>query len=91
MELATRAVRDLRRIDAPERRRIVATLEALPAANADIKPLAGQFPWQRLRVGDWRVRFRPLTDAEAAAVGGPGPLVARVVNRRDLLRAVREL
>jgi len=44
----------------------------------------------RLRVGDWRVLYRPLSEAEASD-GGSGLLVARVVNRRDLLLAARTL
>lgn len=54
IELARRAVRDLRRIDGPVRRRI-------------------------------HQAFVDLAD------GIPGLLVARVVNRRDLLRAVHTL
>lgn len=92
IELATRAVRDVRRLDGPVRRRVRDALEelAIGAENADVKALAGQAPWLRLRVGDWRVIYRPLTEAEAAN-GGAGVLIARVVNRRDLLRAVRTL
>jgi mRNA-degrading endonuclease RelE of RelBE toxin-antitoxin system len=92
VELAARAMRDLRRIDGRERRRIRQALDELASgtANADIKALAGAAPWLRLRAGDWRVLYRPLTETEAVQ-GGPGFLVARVVNRRDLLRAVRTL
>lgn len=92
VELSARAMRDLRRIDGHERRRIRQALDELVsgAENADVKALAGQAPWLRLRAGDWRVLYRPLTEAEADQ-GGPGFLVARVVNRRDLLRAVRTL
>jgi mRNA interferase RelE/StbE len=92
IELATRAVRDLRRVDPAARRRIRQALDELAsgADNLDVKALAGAAPWLRLRVGDWRVVYRPLTRPEAAH-GGPGLLVARVVNRRDLLRAMRAL
>lgn len=88
IELAARTVRDLRRIDSAERRRIRQALDELAAGaeNADVKALAGTAPWLRLRVGDWRVLYRPLSEDE-----GTGLLVARVVNRRDLLRAVRAL
>lgn len=91
IELATRAVKDLRRLDRPDRDRVRDALQQLAAGaeNLDIKALTGSAPWLRLRVGDWRVLYRPLTDAEAH--GGPGLLVARVVNRRDLLRAVGTL
>lgn len=92
VELAQRAVRDLRKMDGAQRRRVRAALEALAvgAENLDVKALAGQAPWLRLRVGDWRVLYRPLS-AEEAAAGGPGWLVARVVDRRDLERSVRSL
>ena len=91
IELATRAAKDLRRLDRPDRERIRDALQQLAAGaeNLDIKTLAGSAPWLRLRVGDWRVLYRPLTDADAPE--GPGLLVARVVNRRDLLRAVGNL
>lgn len=92
IELSTRAARDIKRIDAPERRRIRAALHELAAGeeNLDIKALTGQQPWLRLRAGDWRVLYRPYSPAEQAE-HGPGLLVARVVNRRDLLKAVRTL
>src|SRR3954451_24021372 len=92
LELARRAVRDLRKMDGPHRRRVRDALEALAAGaeNLDVKALVGRAPWLRLRVGDWRVLYRPLSDEEAAA-GGPGWLVARVVDRRDLERSVRSL
>jgi len=92
VELAARAVRDLRRIDPQERRRIRQSLDDLAAGaeNLDVKALAGAAPWLRLRAGDRRVLYRPLTEHDAAS-GGPGFLVARVVNRRDLLHAVRSL
>jgi hypothetical protein len=41
-----------------------------------------------MRVGDWRVLYRPLLENET---GGSGLLVARVINRRELERAVRSL
>ncbi len=89
VELSSRAVRDVKRIDTPERRRIRDALEALAGGeeNLDIKALSGQQPWLRLRAGDWRVLYRPYSPAERAE-HGPGLLVARVVNRRDLLKAV---
>ncbi len=91
IELATRAVKDLRRLDRPDRDRIRDALQQLAAGaeNLDIKALTGSAPWLRLRVGDWRVLYRPLTGAEEP--DGAGLLVARVVNRRDLLRAVGTL
>ena len=62
-------------------------------AGLDVKPLEGHRPWLRLRAGDWRILFRPLTAAEVRAAGFKGRtyLVARVVNRRDLEREARRL
>jgi mRNA-degrading endonuclease RelE of RelBE toxin-antitoxin system len=80
--LRPRAERDLRQIGpGPERSRIVARLRELgsDAANLDIKALAGAAPWLRLRVGDYRVRYRPA---------GEVLVFERIVHRRDLDRAV---
>ena len=90
IKLASRAVRDLRKMEGPERRRIQAALHELRdgAENLDIKALTGSAPWLRLRVGEQRVLYRPLSTSEA--VEG-GVLVARIINRRELDRAVRTL
>jgi len=48
-----------------------------------VKAIAGHAGWFRLRVGDWRVLYR--------RVSASGMLVARIVNRRDLDRAVAQL
>jgi mRNA-degrading endonuclease RelE of RelBE toxin-antitoxin system len=68
----------------PELDRIEAALQRLGdgEASLDIKPLTGSAPWQRLRVGDWRILFRP---ADAAV------LVARIIHRSELQQAVRTL
>jgi len=89
IELARRAVRDLRKMDTPERRRIREALDALAAdaGNLDVKALAGRTPWRRMRVGDVRVLYRPLGPDE----GHPGWFVARIIDRRELERAVRSL
>ena len=53
-----RARRDLKQLDPPVRRRILAALDKLVAADvsrADVRKLTTS-EW-RLRVGDWRVRF----------------------------------
>lgn len=58
--LAPRALRDLERVDQSLRRRVFAALDRLAATGqGDVKRLRGIDPpeW-RLRVGDWRVRFR---------------------------------
>lgn len=50
--------------------------------NLDVKQLRGRDPWLRLRVGDWRVLYRPFE---------LGLWVERIVHRRDLHRAVDSL
>lgn len=88
IDIAPRANRDLKRLDRPTRKRVQQALEALAvdAANLDIKPIAGHAPWRRLRVGEFRVLYRELT-AEANS----RYLVARVIDRRDLHRAIDKL
>jgi len=91
--LSGRAERDLRRIGRDESlARIREALEALAAGqpNLDIKPLAGAAPWHRMRVGDYRILCRPVEPNETPD-GDARWLVARVVNRRDLERAVSTL
>jgi hypothetical protein len=83
-----------------EAKRIARAIAALERdeRGADIVALQGRPPWRRLRAGDWRIIFRPLTSAEVKSLprkgrGLPqrGYLVARIVNRRDLERAIRRL
>jgi mRNA-degrading endonuclease RelE of RelBE toxin-antitoxin system len=91
--LSRRAERDLRRIGAgAPLARIRESLEGLAAGatNLDIKPLAGAAPWHRLRVGDHRVLYRSIDPGETGD-SSVRWLVARVVHRRDLERAVTTL
>jgi mRNA-degrading endonuclease RelE of RelBE toxin-antitoxin system len=88
--LSRRAERDLRRIGRGEAlARLREALESLAVgeANLDVKPLAGSAPWHRMRVGDYRVLYRSIEPDET---GGSDArfLVARIVHRRDLERAV---
>lgn len=100
VELGTRAARDLRGLPAAARDQIIVDMrENLavnpPPDNANVKALQGAAPWLRLRSGDFRVLYRPMTNKELKAAGiGPGRrgfLVARVVNRRDLAKVIRSL
>lgn len=66
--------------------------------NLDVKVLKDAEPWQRLRVGDWRILFRVATDKELMRLKRLKRLdvasvifVARIVNRRDLEKAVSTL
>jgi len=88
--LSRRAERDLRRIGRGEAlARLREALEdlAVGEANLDVKPLARSAPWHRLRVGDYRVLYRAVEPDEAGESDARF-LVARIVHRRDLERAV---
>lgn len=94
IELASRAIKDLGSVDRDTRRRIRTGLEQLEneGDNLDIAALSGRSPWRRLRVGEHRIIFRPFTTSEAASLNVErGYLIARIVNRRDLHRAVANL
>lgn len=103
LEISSRAERDLRRLQRGDRGRVVDALQQLvavpPPGNLDVKQLAGQAGWMRLRVGDYRVLYRPLSEQEktrlvlarGALEGSTGFLVARIVNRRELERTIRTL
>lgn len=99
VELSKRAQRDLRRLQGKSRERVIGVLEEELAAdpqpeNLDIKPLKGRTPWLRLRSGDYRVLYRPLTTKELRALKArerKGFLVERVVDRRELERAAARL
>jgi mRNA interferase RelE/StbE len=61
VEVTHPATRDVKRLDPPVRERILAALDGIKSdpTVGDIKRLAGQRPPQwRLRVGDWRIRFK---------------------------------
>jgi mRNA-degrading endonuclease RelE of RelBE toxin-antitoxin system len=108
VELSTKARRDLRRLArGPDRKPILdaltVSLVAIPPPdNLDVKLLEGHAPWLRLRlrlrVGVYRILYRPLTTDELAAVSqkrghriDAGYLAARIIHRRDLDRAVASL
>ncbi len=99
VELSKRALRDLRRIDHKNRKRLLDLLEndlaAEPQpANLDIKALAGRAPWLRLRRGEHRALYRPLTQTELQTLNASeqaGYLVERIIDRRDLQHAASTL
>lgn len=102
IEINTRFLDDLRRLPLRAQQRVSIALDALPLEplplNLDIKALKGHRPWLRLRVGDWRILFRPLTQRELKAIRqregsffARGYYVETVVNRRELHRASRRL
>lgn len=67
--------------------------------NLDVKALPGRSPWRRLRVGDWRIVYRPLEERELEAlsrlrgesVDAGTVIVERIVNRRELERIIAAL
>jgi mRNA-degrading endonuclease RelE of RelBE toxin-antitoxin system len=104
LELSSKAERDLRKLAKRSRADARSVRDGLDqlrrgAANLDVKQVQGHPPWWRMRVGDWRVLYRPLTagevaelsDARGAVAGSSGFLVFRIVNRADLERGVETL
>lgn len=95
-----RAREDFDALEPAERERVATLLtdlrrDRLPE-SLDVKPLEGAAPWFRARVGDLRLIYRELERAELAAIEDvrgetKGFLVARVVRRKDLDRAVKNL
>lgn len=88
VRLSRRATKDLDAIPDKSATRILDALERLgknPEGSArDVKALAGRKPWRRLRAGTYRVLFR-------IAQGGKVVLVGRVIDRKELERAIRTL
>lgn len=69
VEFTTHAARDVRRLDPPVRRRIYDALEKVSRDQpvGDVIRLKDSDEW-RLRVGDWRVRFRRYPHAREIRV-----------------------
>jgi mRNA interferase RelE/StbE len=69
IEITPPARRDLKRLDPPVKRRVIAALRALAAdpSSAQLVRLQGTDE-HRLRVGDWRVRVRLAPDESAVYV-----------------------
>jgi mRNA-degrading endonuclease RelE of RelBE toxin-antitoxin system len=91
IQLAPRAARDLRKLDRQVRTRVRRALEQLAtgAENLDLKAISGHPGWLRLRVGEHRVLCRPLGPKESDEQ--PAWLIARIVDRKELERAVTKL
>jgi len=100
IEFSKRALKDLKNLPEQTRRRArryLKGLEPIPRPeNLDIKAIEGHQLWFRLRGGDYRILFRPLSSSErdllvmrrGTLAGETGYLVARVVNRSELERAI---
>ncbi len=88
VRLARRAVKDFDSLPDKAASRVVDALALLgqdpESRSLDVKPLKGRKPWRRLRAGNHRVIFR-------LSSGGKVLLVARVVDRKYLERAVTTL
>ena len=101
VEVSRRAVKDLQQLRGkPELGGIALALRVALAvvplpANADVKALAGHAPWLRMRVGTYRILFRPLLEPELDALkvrgASSGYLVSRIVHRSELDMAVSRL
>jgi mRNA-degrading endonuclease RelE of RelBE toxin-antitoxin system len=103
LEISARFLDDLRRLPARVQERVSTVLnDVLPLEpqppNLDIKAMKGHRPWLRLRVGDWRIVFRPLTQRELGEIRrregsffARGYYVETVVNRREFGRISRKL
>jgi mRNA-degrading endonuclease RelE of RelBE toxin-antitoxin system len=74
VELLSKAKQDLKRVGpGPDRKAIIDALTvgltALPPPdNLNVKALKGAAPWLRLRVGDYRILYRPLSQFELQAL-----------------------
>jgi mRNA-degrading endonuclease RelE of RelBE toxin-antitoxin system len=97
VQFSKRAARDIERLSQSQRIRVRKVLDGLskdPApTNLDVRPLVGHEPWLRLRIGTLRLIFRRLTldESRPRGIRGHGYLVERVVDRRDLDKAVGPL
>jgi mRNA-degrading endonuclease RelE of RelBE toxin-antitoxin system len=93
VQVSPRALRDLKKIQPGDRRLVTTALQRLAdpePLGAAAKTLIGAHPYLRLRAGDWRIIYCPLSHVDPNPAG-PGWYVARVVNRRDLDTTVRSL
>ena len=59
-------MKTLKRLPRPERERLLNAVASLP--TGDVRPLQGLPGEWRLRVGDWRVRFRRDNDERVVDV-----------------------
>ena len=88
IRLSRRAVKDLDALPKRTAARVLGVLERLaedPTSDRlDVKGLAGRRPWRRLRVGDYRILFKPVDRGRIL-------LVARIIDRKELDRAVAAL
>jgi mRNA-degrading endonuclease RelE of RelBE toxin-antitoxin system len=88
VRLSRRASSDLDALPDRTAGRIVNALERLArnpiGTELDVKALAGRRPWRRLRIGDHRI-------LHMVAERGRVVLVGRVVDRKDLTRAILTL
>ncbi len=75
------AIRDMKKVNEPDKSRIWETLEKLieQPQQADIKKLKGKAGEYRLRVGEWRIRFRADSNNRVY-------LIIHVQHRRDVYK-----
>lgn len=71
VQITNPAARDIKRLDKPVQRRVLAAVDGLKTdpPTGDIKRLTGHTPPQwRLRVGDYRVRFNRDHDTRTVLI-----------------------
>ena len=70
LQLTPRAEKDLKRLPSRDQARLREALDELVADphHGDLKKLRGELDEWRLRVGDWRVRFRPDFEARVLVI-----------------------
>ncbi len=90
LRLAPRAERELLGLGRQYRKQMTPVLYALTEEpwpkTLNVRPLAGTSGWYRLRVGNYRALFKPQDHGGERVI-----LVARIVDRRDLERAIKTL
>jgi mRNA interferase RelE/StbE len=77
---AASAERDLDRLDAQVARRVLAAVHRYAATGGgNVRRLTGAGGASRLRVGDWRVRFRDRIEERQATAPTTGTVRVRVI------------
>lgn len=83
IEWSRQAIRDIRRLDKPLVSRITIAIEAFAETGyGDVKRLTNADGVYRLRVGDWRIRFR-LQNGEVEVM-----LIQRVLPRGEAYKGM---
>ncbi|MDX8392504.1 MAG: type II toxin-antitoxin system RelE/ParE family toxin [Mariprofundaceae bacterium] len=80
LKIKSSALKELKRINKPERKRIIHAIEQLPASPWLGKSLKGELSGlRRIRIGDYRVVYE-IHDQQVLV------LVVRIAHRKDVYR-----